>query len=121
MRDYYNTFGTFKGYTPTWEDTGRKKSSGSGRSYSRSYTPRSYSYSNNYNNSSNPINNGSRNYNYTRTVNTPSLTANAQRYDYGSSSSTPQYATQQRATSVAPGIASQRSNRVYNIMKNWSF
>lgn len=48
MRDYYNTFGTFYGYRPDWKQAGRNvsnysysprsySSSGSGRSYGRSY------------------------------------------------------------------------------------
>ena len=107
MRDYYNTFGTFKGYTPTWQSTG--KSSGGG---SRSY---SYRGGNSYN-----YGGSNSNRSYTRNVNTPSLTANTQRYNSGGSSYTPQYATQQRSI-VNPNTATQRSNRVYNIMKNWSF
>ena len=115
MRDYYNTFGTFDGYTPTWRSTGQSGSSG-GKSYSNSY-------SNNYsggNYSGGSSGNKSSNYSYTRSVSTPSLSANYQPYQYSSSSSTPQYATQQRS-SVSPTTTSQRSNRIYNIMKNWSF
>lgn len=46
--------------------------------------------------------------------------SNYQPYSYSSQSSTPQYVNQQRAM-VTPNTATQRSNRVYNIMKNWSF
>lgn len=98
MRDYYNTFGTFSGYTPNWRSTG-KKSSGGGRSY---YRGGNY-YSNN------------RSYS-----NSPSVSSNYQPYNYSNSAYTPQYANQQRA-GVSPTTSTQRSNRIYNIMKNWSF
>lgn len=97
MRDYYNTFGTFSGYTPNWRNTG-KKSSGGGRSYYRGGN--SYSRNGSYSGSS--------------------YSSNYQPYSYSNSSSTPQYANQQRAM-VTPNTTTQRSNRVYNIMKNWSF
>lgn len=38
MRDYYRTFGTYYGYKPNWQQTGRNVSN-------YSYSPRSYSYS----------------------------------------------------------------------------
>ena len=94
MRKYYNTFGTFYGYTPTWRTTGRKTGS-------------------------NYYSGGRKSYSYNRS----GSNYNSSGYGSGSNSNYTNYYTPNRITNsgVSPSTLNQKQNRIYNIMKNWSF
>lgn len=96
MRDYYNTFGTFAGYRPDWRKAGQVSPSGSTYSGNKSYS---------YSGGSSTGGTSTRTY--------------SNGYYYNSGTNT--YGNKTNRATATPSTANQRQNRIYNIMKNWSF